>query len=201
MHHESDCSEAMTTYYVGANVIVGPNVAIAPGTVLEASPKSQLIIEQGVCIGAGVVVQAFGGQLILRAGASIGREVLVLGAGTIGPQACIGAESTLINPSIESHHVVPARSLLGDSSRGNDLDALQDQKGSSQNEASAKSTPQSNGIGPPSAPALPNEADAAEQISTSVKQGNTVYGREQVTRLVGILFPHRRAVMSDLDDS
>ncbi|MEM6520189.1 MAG: hypothetical protein AAF722_12770, partial [Cyanobacteria bacterium P01_C01_bin.70] len=99
-------------FYVGSNVEVAPDVAIATGAVLEAAPGAALIVAAGVCIGAGVVVQATGGKLVLEVGVNLGGGVLILGQGKVGAHACIGANSTLLNPQVESGAVLPMRSLL-----------------------------------------------------------------------------------------
>jgi carbon dioxide concentrating mechanism protein CcmN len=100
--------------YVAGDVVVAPDVTIAPGAVLQANPGSRLVIEARVCIGAQVVIQAYGGELNLQAGVNVGPGGLLLGQGRIGENACIGAESTLIHPQVAAAAVVPAHSLWGD---------------------------------------------------------------------------------------
>jgi carbon dioxide concentrating mechanism protein CcmN len=102
--------------YVAGDVVVAPDVTIAPGAVLQANPGSRLVIEARVCIGAQVVIQAYGGELHLQAGVNVGPGGLLLGQGRIGENACIGAESTLIHPQVAAAAVVPAHSLWGDPS-------------------------------------------------------------------------------------
>jgi carbon dioxide concentrating mechanism protein CcmN len=51
---------AIGDYYIGANVELAPDVAIAAGVVLEAAPGARLVIASGVCLGLGVIVQAAG---------------------------------------------------------------------------------------------------------------------------------------------
>jgi carbon dioxide concentrating mechanism protein CcmN len=99
-------------YFIGSNVEVSPDVAIAPSVILEATATSRLIIETGVCLGTGVIVQAYGGTLVLATGANLGKDVLIVGAGRVGSGACIGAESTLIDPHIDDSQVIAARSLI-----------------------------------------------------------------------------------------
>ncbi len=158
------------TYYVGENVIVHANVVIASGVVLEAAPGSRVIVGAGTCIGAGTVVQAYGGDLILAVGVSLGKDVLLLGQGTVGQKACIGAESTVVNPAIRANQVIAARSLL---------------IAASGNRSEPKVTPeqaQNNGS------AVTSEGVEASALSN----GSVVYGRDQVMRLVHTLFPHRQ---------
>jgi carbon dioxide concentrating mechanism protein CcmN len=71
-----------------------------------------------VCIGAGTIVHAAGGNLYIEAGVCLGRGVLIVGSGEIDRDACIGAGTTAIDPQIESGTVIPPHSLLGDRSRG-----------------------------------------------------------------------------------
>lgn len=162
---------------------------MALGTVLEAAPDSQLVVEPGVCIGAGTVIQAFGGQLTLASGANVGRGSLVLGSGIIGAQACIGAESTLINPKIEANQVIPARSLLGDTSR-----CLSPASSNhSQNAPPNGKHPTNDAIASESKP-HPAASDHDGNGSLPVPN-TTVYGRDQVQQLVKTLFPHRDAIL------
>lgn len=103
---------------VSGNVSIAPSAVIAPGVLLIATANSQIAIGAGVCIGAGTIVRATGGKLEIDAGACLGREVLVVGSGKIGRDACIGAGTTTIDPQIAEGAVIPPYSLLGDRSRG-----------------------------------------------------------------------------------
>ncbi|NER83130.1 MAG: hypothetical protein F6K42_26975 [Leptolyngbya sp. SIO1D8] len=193
-------------YYVGENVRLDSDVVIASGTVLEAAPGSRLVIESGVCIGVEVVVQAYGGELTLEAGVNVGQGVLLLGAGRVGKRACIGAESTLINPQVDVDQVIPARSLLGDircvSDANNASAPPPDQReqdfqrnGKVPHPTDTSSSSNAELDGSDTA-----DVDTTGQASslTSVKP---VYGREQVLQLVQTLFPHRSAAMSDSESS
>ncbi|ASC70706.1 Transferase [Halomicronema hongdechloris C2206] len=100
-------------YYLHGPVEVEPGAIIAAGVVLEAAANASLVIQSGVCIGKGVIIQAWQGTLTIEADANLGSDVVVVGQGQIGTRACIGAESTIINPAIASEQVVPANSLLG----------------------------------------------------------------------------------------
>ncbi|MEL6380879.1 MAG: hypothetical protein AAFQ89_00090 [Cyanobacteria bacterium J06626_18] len=182
-------SEA-ATYYRGANVEVSPHAVVAAGVVLQATADSQVVVEAGVCIGMGVVIQAYGGKLMLSTGANIGQGTLLLGAGTIGPQACIGAESTLINPTIAANQVIPARSLLGDNSRSLKPGAEAGAEGPSDNgKASSVSE-----AAPETAPDINADSNGN---GGAIAPNSTVYGRDQVLKLVHTLFPHRNATMAD----
>jgi carbon dioxide concentrating mechanism protein CcmN len=103
--------------YISGDVTIHPNAAIAPGVLLQASPGSSIIIAAGVCIGMGAVLHSCNGILEIQEGASLGAGVLVVGAGTVGANACIGSQCTLLNTSVETKVLVPSGSVLGDSSR------------------------------------------------------------------------------------
>lgn len=102
---------------VGGQVEVAEGVALADGVVLDAAPGCRLVLAPGVCVGSGVIIQAVRGDLVIEPGVVLGSGVLVFGTGRIGQNACIGAESTLINPAILSNQVVPPKSLMGDPSQ------------------------------------------------------------------------------------
>ncbi len=98
-------------------VSIDPTAVVAPGVLLQAEANSRIVIGPGVCIGAGTIVQAAGGLLEIGAGACLGREVLVVGRGWIGANACIGAATTAIDPQIPEAAVVAPHSVVGDRSR------------------------------------------------------------------------------------
>lgn len=181
-----------TAFYLGNTVEVGPDVAIASGAVLEAAPGSRLVLGTGSCIGSGVVIQAYGGDLILAPGVSLGKEVLLVGAGYIGEKACIGAESTLINPQIEADAAIPARSLLDTSFSSSDTpDTTFSNSHSSSSEANGTGNVLSAVVEDPSTGASIEDNDNGEPMSSSPSSEQPVYGRDQVMQLVKTLFPHR----------
>ncbi|WP_198804838.1 hypothetical protein [Leptolyngbya sp. BL0902] len=102
---------------MGGQVEVAEGVALGDCVVLDAAPGCRLVVAPGVCVGSGVIIQAVRGDVVIEPGAVLGSGVLIVGAGRIGQNACIGAESTLINPAISSGQVVPPNSLLGDPSQ------------------------------------------------------------------------------------
>jgi carbon dioxide concentrating mechanism protein CcmN len=161
-------------YNIRGNVHISPDVAIAPDVVLEAVPGSRLVIADGVCLGSGVIVQAYGGDLVVAAHASVGKDVLLVGTGRVGERACIGAESTLINPQVEEDSVIVARSLLGVPTPTSTAAV-----------ASEVTSTAPASKGPEADVAPPAEHNGA--LTTPA----TVYGREQVMQLVKTLFPHR----------
>ncbi|MEO0455094.1 MAG: hypothetical protein AAF152_00735 [Cyanobacteria bacterium P01_A01_bin.114] len=106
-----------THYYRGGEVTIDPSAAIASGVVLQALPGAAIHIGPHACLGAGVVIQAKGGTVVVESGASLGTSVLIVGYGRIGSAACVGPASTLLNPQVDPHAVIPPNSLLGDRSR------------------------------------------------------------------------------------
>ncbi len=106
-----------TDVYVSGDVTIDPSAAIAPGVVLRADPEAQIVIGAGVCIGKEVILHAHQGILEIETGAILGAKVLVVGAGKIGENACIGSETTLLAIAIEPKQVIPPGSLIGDTSR------------------------------------------------------------------------------------
>jgi carbon dioxide concentrating mechanism protein CcmN len=107
--------------YLSGEVVVHESAVIAPGVLLQADPGSRITIEAGVCIGSGSILHAHRGSLTLEAGAIIGNGVLLIGRGTIGHHACIGAFSTIMSCSVAAQQLVPPHSLLGDQSRSIEL--------------------------------------------------------------------------------
>ena len=102
-----------THYCVVGDVAIDDSSAIAPGVVLQAASGSRIVIGKGVCIAAGVCIQSRAGVLTLASGVSLGANVLVIGSGTIGENACISPGSTLINPTVEAEAILPPASLIG----------------------------------------------------------------------------------------
>lgn len=99
------------------DVVVDPQAVLAPGVLLWAEAGASIRIAAGVCIGMGSVIHAHGGTIEISEGVNIGAGVLLIGAVTIEPHACIGASTTVIQTTIPAGAVVAAGSLLGDSSR------------------------------------------------------------------------------------
>ena len=111
-------SREVVPVYLDGNVSIDPTAAIAPGVLLQAEENSRITIGAGVCIGAGTIVHASGGNLDIGAGVCIGRGVLIIGSGTIDRHACIGAGTTIFDPQIAEDTVIATHSLIGDRSRG-----------------------------------------------------------------------------------
>ncbi|MEA5472272.1 hypothetical protein [Spirulina sp. 06S082] len=98
-------------------VTIHPSAAIAPGTILQAAPDSQIVIAAGVCVGMGTILNAYGGKIELETGVSLGAGVLVVGRSKIGANTCIGGATTIYNADLDALQVIPAGSVLGDPSR------------------------------------------------------------------------------------
>jgi carbon dioxide concentrating mechanism protein CcmN len=103
--------------YISGEVTIHPSAVLAPGVILQAATNSKIIIGPGVCIGMGSILQLNEGTLEVEAGANLGAGFLMVGAGKIGNNACIGAATTVFNCSVEPGTVVPPSSVLGDTSR------------------------------------------------------------------------------------
>jgi carbon dioxide concentrating mechanism protein CcmN len=109
--------------YVSGDVKIHPSAVLAPGTILQAAPNSQIVIGASACLGMGVILKAYQGVIEVKQGAVLGAGVLIIGKGEIGDQACVGASTTVYNTSIKAKAVIPAGSLLGDISRQDQFSA------------------------------------------------------------------------------
>ncbi len=191
---------------MSGDVVVNEGAAIAPGVILQAEPGSRISIAAGACIGMGVILHAREGTLEIGAGVILGAGVLVVGAGTIGPNACIGAGTTLINPCIDQMQIMPAGSLIGDTSRQASAEATAaapTAAPTSPETPEATTPPVAPPIEPPSPAQTPPQTapetatDAPESTAAEPPQpGETptiLYGQAHINRLLGTLFPHRQA--------
>ncbi|MGB3636008.1 MAG: transferase [Rivularia sp. (in: cyanobacteria)] len=104
------------TFFSG-EVIIHASAVIAPGVIMQAAPNSKIIIGSGVCIGMGSILQVDTGTLEIESGANLGAGFLMVGAGKIGTNACIGSATTVFRSSVAEGKVVPAGSVIGDISR------------------------------------------------------------------------------------
>lgn len=191
---------------MSGDVVVNEGAAIAPGVILQAEPGSRISIAAGACIGLGVILHAREGTLEIGAGVILGAGVLVVGAGTIGTSACIGAGTTLINPCIDQMQIMPAGSLIGDTSRQASAEATAaapTAAPTSPETPEATTPPVAPPIEPPAPaqtpPQTPPETAAEPPESTAAEPpqpGETptiLYGQAHINRLLGTLFPHRQA--------
>jgi len=191
----------VVNYYIGANVELAADVVVAAGAVLEAAPGARLVVAAGVCVGPGVIVQASGGKLTIGTGVSLGMGVLILGQGVVNAHACVGAESTLLNPQVVAGAVIPARSLLGtpDHLEGDRPEAVQN--GQSPSPAVVDTSSQAD------AEAAHGSADSAAVANPEAALDNhaapakIVYGRDQKVQLMQTLFPHHDALNHNGDNA
>lgn len=182
---------------MSGDVVVNDGATIAHGVILQADPGSRISIGAGACIGMGAILHAREGNLDIGAGVILGAGVLVVGAGTIGANACIGAAATLIDPCIPQMQILPAGSLLGDSSRQIVAEDAPPETPASTPQVdrpleppeppeTQPQTPPETAVEPPES----NEADPPPQPS----DGPTIlYGQAHINQLLGTLFPHRQA--------
>lgn len=99
------------------DVTIHEGAVVAPGTILQAAPNCRIVIQEGACIGMGTLINAYQGDICIESGAMLGAGVLIVGQGSIGQNACIGASTTIINASVEPETAIEAGSLIGDTSR------------------------------------------------------------------------------------
>ncbi|MEG4855942.1 carbon dioxide concentrating mechanism protein [Microcoleus sp. K1-B6] len=198
---------------MSGDVVVNEGAAIAPGVILQADPGSRISIAAGACIGMGVILHAREGTLEIAAGVILGAGVLVVGAGTIGENACIGAGTTLINPCIDKMQIMAAGSLIGDTSRQVAAEPTAEPTAAAPTAApTSPETPEATTppvdrpiepIEPPQPPQTPPQTapetapDPPESTAAEPPQpGETptiLYGQAHINRLLGTLFPHRQA--------
>jgi len=196
---------------MSGDVVVNEGAAIAPGVILQAEPGSRISIAAGACIGLGVILHAREGTLEIGAGVILGAGVLVVGAGKIGANACIGTGTTLIDPCIDQMQIMPAGSLMGDTSRQASAEATSAEATAAAPTAAPTSpeTPEATTppVAPPIEPPAPAQTppqtapetatDAPESTAAEPPQpGETptiLYGQAHINRLLGTLFPHRQA--------
>ena len=187
---------------MSGDVVVNEGAAIAPGVILQADSGSRISIAAGACIGMGVILHAREGTLEIEAGVILGAGVLVVGAGKIGANACIGAGTTLIDPCIDQMQIMPAGSLIGDTSRQAGAEATAAAPTSPET-PEATTPPVAPPIEPPSPAQTPPQtapetpADAPESTPAEPPQPGEMptilYGQAHINRLLGTLFPHRQA--------
>ncbi|PSB25664.1 carbon dioxide concentrating mechanism protein [filamentous cyanobacterium Phorm 46] len=189
---------------MSGDVVVNEGAAIAPGVILQADPGSRISIAAGACIGMGAILHAREGNLDIGAGVILGAGVLVVGAGTIGANACIGAATTLINPCIDQMQILPAGSLIGDSSRQVVAEAAAPEPPAVEPPVESPvdrpiehppepaptqpQTPPETATDPP--PITATDPPAQEEAG---KMPTILYGQAHINHLLGTLFPHRQA--------
>ncbi|HEY9736150.1 MAG TPA: hypothetical protein V6D06_07700 [Trichocoleus sp.] len=197
---------APTPYSVHGNVDIDGEAAIAPGVILTAAPGSRLVVSSGACLGAGVIIHAYQGDLVIEPEASVGSGVLVVGRGRVGAQTCIGAGSTLINPQLPPRSVIASRSLVGDPSCS--LESPEEPlrpEVEAPLEVEELLTPEESPTPSDSSSDSDNNSNGSQSHSSENGSGNTngngngsgsapAYGRDQVNQLLNTLFPHRQTL-------
>ncbi|MEM7794306.1 MAG: hypothetical protein AAF579_07610 [Cyanobacteria bacterium P01_C01_bin.118] len=208
-----------THYYRGGDVVVDASVAIAPSVVLRAAPNGSIRIGPGVCIGAGVVIQAKQGCVYIEAGASLGTGVLIVGQGYVGKDASVGPSSTLINPAISPNTIIPPCSLIeGQTQEQTTQSRTAAPAGMPQSAASSFQTPNFHAQGgvpsmdmpPRTSPTVQPQAVSPKAVNVPdveppppvsenktnktaiAAPNNYVYGRDHLNNLLSALFPHRQ---------
>ncbi|MEM9922186.1 MAG: transferase [Cyanobacteria bacterium P01_D01_bin.50] len=149
LHHNFE------TFFSG-EVIVHASAVIAPGVIMQAAPNSKIIIGSGVCIGMGSILQVDSGTLEIESGANLGAGFLMVGAGKIGANACIGSATTVFRSSVKPAQVVPPGSIIGDISRS----------------FSEPSTKEMNGASPQPQLPVATESESVEKAE-SVEEANS----------------------------
>lgn len=179
--------------YVSGDVAVDQSVALGPGVILIAEPNSRIEIATGTCIGMGCVIHARQGILKIEAGVVLGAGGLIVGAGHIGANACVGSGATLINPAIESQKILAAGCLLGDTSRQVEAE-LEPELSPPEAEAETVVEPQPDLE--PTRPESPpeNNPEPAPQSPQPLQTSSILYGQAHIQNLLSTLLPHRAAL-------
>ena len=183
--------------YMCGDVTIHPSAVIAPGVLLQAEPDSRIIIAAGACIGMGTILHAYEGTLEIGESANLGTGVLVVGPSKIGAHVCVGSSTTIFNANVPQQQVLPAGSLLGDTSRPpinhqSSPDVTQDTQVSSPTELGSENA------SPPSTSKLSSEEQTQSSTTNSDPgaAGETVevYGRSYVNELLVKLMPHKQQI-------
>jgi carbon dioxide concentrating mechanism protein CcmN len=180
--------------YVSGDVTIQTGAAVAPGVMLLAAPGCQIMIAAGTCIGMGVVIHACTGNVVVQEGANLGAGVLIVGHGTVGANACIGASCTILEESVVSHTLLPPGSILGDHSR--QVSTVSSEVRPNTVVAEEPDPWQS----PMETSASLNSAQSSEVLQQSKLAADTngaskhhlVYGKSYVNELLATLLPHRQ---------
>lgn len=168
--------------YVSGDVTIHGSAVVALGTILQAAPGCRIVIGEGAYIGMGTILNAWGGNIEVQAGAILGAGVLAVGSATIGQNACVGTATTIFNAAIAGMAVVPAGSLIGDDSRQVPLPPPV--------ESQAVSIP----LPPPEpASAVTDNGEGVAAPPPSEQPNSPVVGQAYIKELLFTLFPERQA--------
>lgn len=205
MQRSPQSSVEGSQWLTNGDVVIEPGAAIASGVLLQADPGCQITIRAGVSIATGTILHAHGGPLTIEPGATIGSQVLIVGAGCIGITACIGAEATILNPAIAPGEIVPPRALLGDTSRQVDWSAVPDPttSGFSPTAAASFNPGSSQPQGAADSAALETAASVGGLSTTAPISlaAPPVYGRAALQQLLATMFPSRQAELDSTPPS
>lgn len=200
--------------YVSGDVTIDPSAVIGLGVLLAAEPNSRIVIAAGVCIGMGTIIHAQEGSLEVETGAILGAGVLVIGAGKIGANACVGSCTTILYSSVESKQVISPNSLIGDESRQTvdvtTTKVTREVKTDTKTEPPVTPPPENNKLSVESEPLEPQETTKESQVSqvtsepqptptgleveASTNPSAQVYGQLHLNRLMLTLFPHNQSL-------
>jgi carbon dioxide concentrating mechanism protein CcmN len=195
--------------YVSGDVTVEEGAAIAPGVILQAEPDSKIRIGAGACIGLGTIIHARQGTLVIEAGVILGTGVLIVGAGKVGVNACIGSGVTILNPAIKDSEMLAAGALIGDESR--QLTAVPEVSesviGDESRQQPEKAMPKVSESIPPVVEPPPMAEEMIEEVSAPMKEERSpetakspptiFHGQAHINSLLTIMFPHRVSFNTD----
>jgi carbon dioxide concentrating mechanism protein CcmN len=214
--------------YISGEVKIHPSAVVAPGVILQAATNSKIVIGAGVCIGMGSILQVTTGIIEIEAGVSLGAGFLMVGAGRIGVNACIGSATTVFNCSVEPGQVVAPGSVLGDTTvrpaltSPTEIDTKESKpsttKPASVNVETRLIASLQNGIGKDknnSESQIPSQINSGETESNSQEHpnqdsetsstdpnifGTQIYGQGSIQRLLITLFPNRQPLSEPKSD-
>ncbi|MEB3340010.1 hypothetical protein [Okeania sp.] len=169
--------------FVSGDVKIDPSVAIAPGVIIQAADNCQVIIGEGVCIGMGVIIHAYQGNIEIESGATIGSGVLLVGKSKIGANACVGALATIMEQDLESKKVVLPAFILGDSGRkiaDNSTTSFPHQKSAKSYISSDENQESNSSLNVANNFSYSEESQVeTEEVNTKLKSENTVSNSEE----------------------
>jgi carbon dioxide concentrating mechanism protein CcmN len=183
--------------------------------ILQAATNSKIVIGPGVCIGMGSILQVNTGIIEIEAGVSLGAGFLMVGAGRIGVNACIGSATTVFNCSVEPGQVVAPGSVLGDTTvraaltSPTEIDtkqlepliaSLQNGTGKDKNNSESQiPLPINSGETESNSQELTNQ-DSETSSSDPNIFSTQIYGQGSIQRLLTTLFPHRQSLSEPKSD-
>lgn len=206
--------------YINGDVTIHPSATLAPGVILQAAPNSRIVIGADVSLGMGTVINASQGEIVIASGATLGAGVLIVGTSVIGSNSCVGTATTIFNSSVDSMAVIAPGSLIGDSSRAENLsETHNNHHQASKSPSSPEKVAQQNGfnaqvkselkpeatkVSSPKAESVSVEPEVTETHKVEVpeeknsdksdKDPNLVVGKVYINQLLLTLFPHYQSL-------